>query len=280
MAANNRQNQFSDIESGQPNQQYASQNSYTMSPFLQRSTSRADKTKHDFFGHTSHFWTSEDTSYTGDHTIELRNGFVRKVYGILTAQLLLTVAICYLCMHQWSGTILAHRTAFIYGSFIPAIIVLFITVYLKDHYPANYLLLTLFTVMESFTIGVVCAAYEEAGHGDKIYMAAIITCGVFILLTLFACQTRIDFTIYSGLLYALLVSLIMWGLVCYLFGWSTGTVYSWLGALLFCAYIVVDTQMIMGKLGYDDYIIAAIDLYLDILNLFLVILRILGGPQD
>ena len=31
--------------------------------------------------------------------------------------------------------------------------------------------------------------------------------------------------------------------------------------------------MIMDKLGYDDYIIATIELYLDIINLFLYILR-------
>ena len=33
------------------------------------------------------------------------------------------------------------------------------------------------------------------------------------------------------------------------------------------------------RLGYDDYIIAAIELYLDLVNLFLFILRILGSRR-
>lgn len=42
--------------------------------------------------------------------------------------------------------------------------------------------------------------------------------------------------------------------------------------LLFSFYIVWDTRMIMERFGYDDYIIAAIILYVDIINLFLKVL--------
>ena len=48
------------------------------------------------------------------------------------------------------------------------------------------------------------------------------------------------------------------------------------GAGLFSVFIIVDTQMIMRKLSSDEYVLGAINLYLDILNLFLYILRILG----
>ena len=85
--------------------------------------------------------------------------------------------------------------------------------------------------------------------------------------------------VHLGLLISILWSLVVWGLFCMIFGLSSGAVYSWIGTLLFCGFIVVDTQMIMDKLGYDDYIIASIELYLDILNLFLFILRILGGAR-
>lgn len=48
------------------------------------------------------------------------------------------------------------------------------------------------------------------------------------------------------------------------------------GAALFCVFIVVDTQMMLYKLSADEYILCAINLYLDILNLFLQILRAVG----
>ncbi|KAJ2173412.1 hypothetical protein GGF45_004399 [Coemansia sp. RSA 551] len=50
-------------------------------------------------------------------------------------------------------------------------------------------------------------------------------------------------------------------------------------ALLFCGYILYDTHMIMNRLSPDEYIFASISLYLDVVNLFLAILRILGD-QD
>ena len=112
-----------------------------------------------------------------------------------------------------------------------------------------------------------------------ILQAVTITAGVFFGLTVFAFQTKVDFTVYSGLFSTLLLSLIIWGFISSLLGFAAGGVYSWLGAFIFCGYIVIDTQMIMTRLGYDDYIIAAIELYLDILNMFLFIIQILSSNR-
>ncbi len=51
------------------------------------------------------------------------------------------------------------------------------------------------------------------------------------------------------------------------------------GAILFSLFIIVDTQLIVQRLGYDDYIIAAIELYLDLLNLFLYLLKLLAASR-
>lgn len=47
------------------------------------------------------------------------------------------------------------------------------------------------------------------------------------------------------------------------------------GALLFCGFIVYDTHLVMHKLSPEEYILASINLYLDIINLFLHLLRLL-----
>lgn len=49
--------------------------------------------------------------------------------------------------------------------------------------------------------------------------------------------------------------------------------------LLAAFYIVWDTRMIMERFGYDDYIIAAIILYVDIINLFLKVLALMGNQN-
>jgi FtsH-binding integral membrane protein len=56
-------------------------------------------------------------------------------------------------------------------------------------------------------------------------------------------------------------------------------VFALLGALLFCGYILFDTSMILHHYGPDDYIMAAIALYLDLINLFLYMLELLRMLQ-
>ena len=51
------------------------------------------------------------------------------------------------------------------------------------------------------------------------------------------------------------------------------------GALLFCGFIIFDTHIIMHKLSAEEYILASINLYLDFINLFIYILRILQSAR-
>ena len=51
-------------------------------------------------------------------------------------------------------------------------------------------------------------------------------------------------------------------------------------ALIFSGYILVDTQLILRHYHVEEEIAAAISLYLDVINLFLAILRILNSQQS
>jgi len=52
------------------------------------------------------------------------------------------------------------------------------------------------------------------------------------------------------------------------------------GAFVFSLFIIFDTHMLMHKHSPEEYIVASVNLYLDILNLFLHILRILGERKN
>ena len=57
------------------------------------------------------------------------------------------------------------------------------------------------------------------------------------------------------------------------------------GALIFSLYIIYDTQLMMGgkhkySLDPEEYIFAALNIYLDVINLFMYILMIVGGSSD
>ena len=51
------------------------------------------------------------------------------------------------------------------------------------------------------------------------------------------------------------------------------------GAIIFSLFIIYDTNKIMRYFGVDDYIIAAIELYLDVINLFQYLLMLLAGSR-
>merc|ERR1740121_884578 len=155
--------------------------------------------------------------------------------------------------------------------------------------PTNYILLTLFTLAQSITVGVICVQYTQ----ESVLIALGITCLVVVGLTVFACQTTYDFTGFGPYLFCGCLVLMGFGFalgIASLFGLndqdhpafqSLNICHAAMGALLFSAYIVYDTQLIIGgkhkhRFSIDDYAMAAISLYMDIIQLFLHLLRIFG----
>jgi len=152
--------------------------------------------------------------------------------------------------------------------------------YWKRHsYPTNLLFLSGFTLLEAYTISVIVSFYKTS----IVLNAVLLTGGIFIFLTAFACQSKYDFTSWMPYLFGAL-----WGLVLFSFmymfipGYSSTAelIYGGVAALIFSGYILVDTQLIMRHHHVEEEIAAAISLYLDIINLFLAILRILNSQQN
>lgn len=58
-------------------------------------------------------------------------------------------------------------------------------------------------------------------------------------------------------------------------------IYGALGTIVFCGYIVYDTYLLIERHSQDnDYILAAAELYLDVLNLFVSLNDLLRGGND
>jgi len=57
-------------------------------------------------------------------------------------------------------------------------------------------------------------------------------------------------------------------------------VLSSIGIFIFSALIVFDTSMMLKRLSPEEYICAALELYLDIINLFLWMLRLVSAARD
>ena len=210
----------------------------------------------------------------------LRRGFVRKVYGILTAQLALTACVAApMAASRAMRAAVVHSPLIYYAAVFGSLGVLLALFAYKHSHPTNLRLLWAWTFMQAYAVGYVCASYAEAGAGGLVVEALFLTAGVFAGLTLFAWQSKIDFSFLGAGLGAGLWLLLLWGLFGALFGGGGGAMYSLFGAALFCGYVLFDTWLIMHKLGCDDYVLGAIMLYLDIVNLFLFILQLLSSNR-
>jgi len=207
----------------------------------------------------------------------VRLGFLRKVFGILTVQMALTVCTSALFMQNKSvNHFVLHTPGMMTLAMVMTFVLLFALFMKKDQHPLNLQLLGGWTLCQAYTIGVVCATYAAHGAGTIVLHAAALTLLVFCSLTAYTLQSKRDFSFMGAGLYSGLLIMIGWGFMNWLFGGGHSSVYSLMGALLFCGFIIYDVHMTMHKIGVDDYILAVINLYLDIVNLFLFILDLLS----
>lgn len=209
-----------------------------------------------------------------------RLGFIQKVYGILTCQLLFTVFLCLIAKtnESFKNFLIENIGLFIF--FLILNLVIMITLFcfqnVSKTVPYNYILLAIFTFSESWIVATLCAMTNP----QIVLMAAVMTLGITVSLTLYAITTKTDFTIYGGLMYLLGMGLLLFGI----FAFFTDNklfhiIVCIISVIILGIYLIYDTQLIIGNrkhsLDIDDYIIGALMLYVDIVTLFLEIMELL-----
>ncbi len=145
--------------------------------------------------------------------------------------------------------------------------------------PENYFHLTIFTIGFSVLLGMYCCGFSKT----SVFTALFLTFIMFITLTIYAVISKEDFTVFGGVLSTSL-TLLIFATILNIF-LSLSILY-WIilvsSLIIFSSYIVYDTQLIIGNKTFsfseDDYILAAMNLYTDIISLFMDILG-LGGRQ-
>ncbi|KAI9676121.1 MAG: hypothetical protein M1817_000866 [Caeruleum heppii] len=212
-------------------------------------------------------------------TLDIRMQFVRKVYAILTVQLLATTVLSSISFFSsgYKHWIRSNQWM-MWLSLFGAIGFMLLTFWKRKSYPTNLVFLGGFTLLEAYSISVIVSFYSAR----IVLQALVLTLGIFVALTLFACQTKYDFTSWMPYLFGGLWALILFGFTAAFFPYNSTAelIYGCAAALLFSGYILVDTQLIMRRYHVEEEIAAAISLYLDIINLFLAILRILNSQQN
>lgn len=117
--------------------------------------------------------------------------FIRKVYAILTVQLLFTTALSAVSFFSKPyRTWIQSNQWMMWVSLFGAIGFMLLTFWKRKSYPTNLIFLAGFTGLEAYSISVITSFYESR----IVIQALIFTLGIFVALSLFACQTKYDFT--------------------------------------------------------------------------------------
>ena len=136
----------------------------------------------------------------------------------------------------------------------------------------------------TFMLGMI-SAYHSI---QAVIIAIAITFFVVLSVMLFATQTKFDFT--SGCwMVALCLSIALFAIAIAIgissrYNLILQAVYGGLGALVMALFLAIDTQLLIGNKRFrysaEDYINAALQLYLDICYIFIYILTAISGSNS
>ena len=220
--------------------------------------------------------------YVARRDVLVRQGFIRKVYGSLTLQLLWTFSVVALLSLNPAVAGFVARTPGVLGATLALYLGSCLALVCcgeraQRTVPTNYYLLAAFTVATSLLVAVSACAYSPL----TVTLAAFFTLSIFGFLTAYAFHTKTEWSFGRAGGLALAWSLLVLALTSAFLPASafSSAALALAGALMFSVYIIVDTQALLSRLGPDDYVFAALSLFLDVVNLFLHVLRVLGQRE-
>jgi modulator of FtsH protease len=205
---------------------------------------------------------------------------VRRTYGVVFLGVLVTMFGSAFALSQQSVLIQSAQHPFI--TFLLFFGSLFLAQRVARTFPANIAL----TLLATFIAGIMIAPalfYYERTQPGIVGQAAALTFVTFGALSIYAMFSRRDFSAWGGFFMVGVVVLLVTSLLNLWFKNETASL--WLAAgtvLVFGGLLVFDTWRILrtNQYGPDDYVPAAVNIYLDLLNIFLAILRLLGGRRS
>ncbi|XP_072544610.1 protein lifeguard 1 [Salminus brasiliensis] len=215
----------------------------------------------------------------------VRRAFVRKVFSVVTLQLLVTFTV--VCVFTFSETVktAVQSNIWVYISsyiifMVVALCLSLFSSFSRTH-PWNLISLSVVTLSLSYMVGTVASFHNTT----SVVIAMGATVVVSFTIIIFSAQTRVDFSICNGIIIILAVDLLMFGFFSiFYYNSMLQILYGCLGALLYSLFLAVDCQLVMGREKYslnpEEYVFGALIIYLDIIMIFLYILMILGGSSN
>jgi modulator of FtsH protease len=151
--------------------------------------------------------------------------------------------------------------------------------FLRERSPLNLALLYGFATFEGMALGLILEAYVASGLGGVVFNAAATTAAITLAAGAYGYTTKRDLSGLGGILFVGLIGVLVASLV----GLFVHLPLLYIGisavaAVLFTGFLVFDLNRVARSRGASEgtTILLAVSVYLDILNLFLALLRLFG----
>ena len=196
--------------------------------------------------------------------------FIKKVYSLLAMSMGTAAIGAYL----GSGPLLLLVAPNMMLFFILQIALIFFASFAARKPGLNMVALFSFTTVSGLTLGPLLYQVGPSIAAEAFALTAITFAG----LSMYVVYSKKDFSFMSGFLMTGLIVLVVGGLLNMFFIQSGMMHFVMSGAsvLLFSGFILYDTSNILRYYGTDEHVSATLALYLDVLNLFIALLSILG----
>jgi modulator of FtsH protease len=224
-----------------------------------------------------------DRDYTSTEAGYIQEGvsvsFMKQTYQLLAASMIAAAAGAYVTM-PYAETVMQYKW-FIFGA---ELFMLFVGLGMTRNKPGlNMAALFVFTFLTGVSLVPLLASLIGAGNGAVIGNAFLMTSVLFGALSLFAINSKSDYSSWGKPLFITLIVVIIASLV-NMFILQSPMMHVIITAgilLLFSIFTIYDTQNIANG-AYDSPVDAAVSLYLDFLNMFTALLQLLGifGSDD
>jgi len=205
--------------------------------------------------------------------------FMKKTYQLLAASMIAAAAGAYVTM-PYAMAVMQYKW-FIFGA---ELLVLFFGLSMTRGKPGlNLAMLFLFTFLTGVSLVPLLASLIGMGNGAVIGNAFLMTSVLFGALSLFAINSKSDYSSWGKPLFITMIVVLVASLVNY-FILQSPMMHIVITAgvlLLFSLFTIYDTQNIANG-AYDSPVDAAVSLYIDFLNMFTAMLQLLGifGSDD
>jgi FtsH-binding integral membrane protein len=221
---------------------------------------------------------------TADHVIVKQNALIRQVYAWMGAGLTITavMALVTLSSPVILNAITGNRLIF-YGLMIGQLVLVFTLSGAINRLSAATA--TFLFIAYSAINGVIFSVIALVYTANSIASTFVITAGMFGAMSIYGYLTKRDLTSWGSFLFMGLIGIVIASIVNIFVGSSAVSwVISGIGVIVFTGLTAYDTWKIkemaaQGIEGRKPAILGALTLYLDFINLFLMLLRFTGNRR-